>query len=97
MTDKQHAWVMTTTLPDGTFDYFRFAAWLQSATLLELQMEQLYVDTCAEEYTALLGVTFGADRDTMQQKVNLYNSLWMFIDNEIFDRTHPVFAPGYPN
>lgn len=49
----EHTWVLTTTLPDGTFDIFRFAAWLEQATLLELQLELLYVETCMDEYGTL--------------------------------------------
>lgn len=95
--DREHAWVLTTTLPDGTFDFFRFAALLQSASLLELQMELLYASLCADEYEQLASLTFGEEGETMKQKAKLYSSLWAMIDNELFDRLNPTFAPGCPN
>lgn len=90
-------WITTTTLPDGTFDFFRFAALLQTATLLELHMELIYAETCADEYGSIADVCYGAEKEEMTAKAILHNSLWALIDNEIFIRGNPEFMPKNSN
>lgn len=97
MADRDHAWVLTTTLPDGTFDIFQFAARLQQATLLELQTELLYAETCANEYRALTEITFGKAGEDMKAKADLYESLWALIDYEILNRIDDEFKPQHPS
>lgn len=93
----ESVWITTTTLPDGTFDFFRYMALLENASLLELQMEMLYAELCAGEYEALARSTFGKAGDDMKLKANLYNDLWALIDNEIAKRTDDESKPQYPN
>lgn len=93
----ESTWITTHTMPDGTFDFFRFAAWLHTAPLLELQVELLYVETCAAEFGKLAEITIGKGKDKACQKANLFNSLWCLIDNEIFDRCNPVYKPQSKN
>jgi hypothetical protein len=93
----ESVWITTTTLPDSEFDIFRFTAWLQHATLLELQIELLFTEICADEFTALWGISHGAAKQEAVVKANFYNSLYALIDNTIIDRTNAAFAPQYPN
>lgn len=90
-------WITTTTLPDSEFDIFRFTAWLQHATLLELHLELLFTEICANEFTALWGISYGTAKQEAVEKANFYNSLYALIDNEIVDRTDAAFTPQYPN
>jgi hypothetical protein len=85
-------WITTITMPIHEFDIFTFNAWLQSATLLELYIELMYVETCTADWSAIWEITFGAFKNKAALRASFYNSLYVLIDNTIIDRTNAAFA-----